>query len=119
MLGEYVTRPITAVRERASQASIELLNFLKKQQFCRPPTAICLIERTEDNLINFQVVIKKRLRKFELLKCCLKIFQQRSQADFVSNRELVKCCCRTFQQRSQTDFVSNKELIKCCSELRL
>ena len=52
----------TAVREKASQASIELLKFFKH----RPPTAICLIERTADNLINFQAVVKKRLSKFEL-----------------------------------------------------
>ena len=65
----------------------ELLNFFKKQ-FCRPPTVICLIKRAEDNLINFQTVVKKRLSKFGLLKCCCRIFQQRSQTDLVSNREL-------------------------------
>ena len=46
----------TAVRERASQASIKLLKFFKH----RPPTAICLIERAADNLIDFQVVVKKK-----------------------------------------------------------
>ena len=74
----------TAVREKASRASIELLNFFK--QFFRPPTVICLIERTEGILINFQAVVEKRVSEFELLKCCCRIFQQRSQTDFVSNQ---------------------------------
>ena len=58
----------TAVRERASQASTELLKIFKH----RPPTVACLIERAADNLINFQAVVK--LRGFisfeELLKYC-------------------------------------------------
>ena len=33
-----------------------------------------LIARAADNLINFQVVVKKRLSKFELLKCCYRTF---------------------------------------------
>ena len=45
----------TAVRERASQSSIELLIFFKY----RLPTAACLVERAADNLINFQAVVKK------------------------------------------------------------
>ena len=58
---------------------------------------MCLIARAADNLINFQAVVKKKLSKFELLKCC-----------------------RTFQQRSYTHFVSNQRAIQnCCSELRL
>ena len=54
----------TAVRERASQASTELLKFFKH----RPLTAACLIERTVDNLINFQAVVKKRLRDYRLFR---------------------------------------------------
>ena len=55
------------------------------QEAVLQPTGICLIERAADNLINFQAVVKKRLSKFELLKCC-RIFQQRSRTDFVSNK---------------------------------
>ena len=64
-------------RQRKDNASFdELIMFLNKQ-FCRPPTVICLIKRAADNLINFQAVVKKKLSKFELLKCC-RISQQRS-----------------------------------------
>ena len=69
--------------------------------------AMCLIARAADNLINFQAVAKKRLSEFELLKCCCKSFQQRSQTDFVSNRELFKCCSELRLQRSlQYSFAS-------------
>ena len=62
----------TPVRERASQASIELLKFFKH----RPPTAVCLIERAADNLFNFQAVVKKRgFTSFdELLKHCRQFY---------------------------------------------
>ena len=63
----------------------ELLIFFSKQ-FCRQPTVICLIKRAPGNLINFQVVVKKRLSMFELLKCCCRIFQQRLLTDFVSDQ---------------------------------
>ena len=36
-------------------------------------------------------MVKNRLSKFELLKCC-RIFQQWLQTDFASNKELFKCC---------------------------
>ena len=85
------------------------LIFFKKQ-FCRPPTVICLIERAADNLINFQVVVKKRLSKFELLKCC-RIFQQRSPTDIVSDRELFKCCTE-FLSEYKTNY-STLELCVC------
>ena len=52
----YVIDFSAAIRERTSQASIELLEFFKH----RPPTAICLIERAADNLIHFQAVVKTR-----------------------------------------------------------
>ena len=52
----------------------ELLSFCKKH---RPSTAICLIERAADNLINFQAFVRKKLSKFELLKVFKK---QRSPA---------------------------------------
>ena len=51
---------------KKGQASIELLKFFKH----RLSTATCLIERAGDNLIIFQVVVKKELSKFELIKCC-------------------------------------------------
>ena len=63
----YVIDFSAAVGKRTSLN--ELLNFFKKQ-FWRPPTVICLIERAADNLINFHAVVKKRLSKFELLRCC-------------------------------------------------
>ena len=49
----YATEFSTAVGKRTSFN--ELLSFFKKR-FCRPPTVICLIEQTTDNLINFQAV---------------------------------------------------------------
>ena len=52
----YAIEVSTAVRERALQASIELLKVFKH----RPPTAACLIERVAGDLINFQAVVKKR-----------------------------------------------------------
>ena len=115
MLGAYVTRSIFQQRseKRTSQASIELLNFFKH----RPPTAICLIERTADNLINFQALVKKRLSKFELLKCC-RIFQQLSQKDFVSNKKLFMCSSK-FPFQYKTDYCTT-ELCACneaCSTL--
>ena len=91
MLGAYATRSIflTAIRKRASQASIELLNFFKKQ-FCRLPTVICLIKRAADNLINFQAVVKKRPSKFELVKCCNIIRNSDQVSGFKSYKELLK-----------------------------
>ena len=85
-----------------------MLKFLKLEL----PTAICLIERTADDLINFQAVVKKRLSKFGLLKCC-EIFQQRSQKDFVSNEELFKCC-RKFSFQYKTDYCATELCV--CSE---
>ena len=76
----------------------ELTIFFKKH---RSPTAMYLIARAANNLANFQaVVVKKRLSKFELFKCFCKILQQRSQTNFVSNRELFKCCSELRLQRS-------------------
>ena len=43
---------------------------------------MCLIARAADNLIDFQAVAKKKLSKFELLKCC-RTFEQQSHTDFV------------------------------------
>ena len=87
MLGVYVTRSVfsTAVGERTSFN--ELLNFFEKN---RSRTAMCLIVRAADNPINSQAVVKKRLSKFELLKCCCRIFQQRLQTDFVSNQRAIQ-----------------------------
>ena len=50
----YVARSIfqQRLKKRASRASIEPFKFFKKE-FFRPSTAICLIERAEDN---FQAV---------------------------------------------------------------
>ena len=48
-----------------------------------------LIARAAGNLIIFYAVVKKKFSKFELLKCC-RIFQQRSQTDFVSNQRAVQ-----------------------------
>ena len=50
---------------------------------------MCLIARAADNLINFQAVVKKKLSKFELLKCC-RTFQQRSHTHFVSNQRAIQ-----------------------------
>ena len=58
----YATEFSPAVRERARFN--ELLIFSQKH---RSPTAISLIARGADNLINFQAVDKKRLSKLELL----------------------------------------------------
>ena len=51
---------------------------------------MCLIARAADNLINFQAIVKKRLSKFELLKCYFRVFHQRSHADFVSNQRAIQ-----------------------------
>ena len=83
MIGAYHTWLTfhLAVKEKGFASFDELINFFKH----RLPTAACLIERTADNLINFQTAVEKRFSKFKLLKCCV-IFQQRSQTDFVSNQ---------------------------------
>ena len=69
----------------------ELIIFFKKH---RSPTAMCLIARAADNLINFQAFFKKSHSTFDLLEYCCRIFQQQFQTDFVSNRELFKCCSK-------------------------
>ena len=96
MLGEYVTRSFFHQRSEKGQASMNYSFIFKKH---RSPTAMCLIEQAADNLIDFQAVAKKRLSKFELLNCC-RVFQQRSQTDFVSNRELFKRCEFSFQYKT-------------------
>ena len=56
----------------------------------------------------FQAVVKERLSKFKLLKCRYRIFQHRSQTDFVSSRELFKCCSELRLQWSlQYSFARN------------
>ena len=83
----------TVVREKKSFN--KLLNVFKKQ-FWRPPTVICLIKRAADNLINFQAVVKKRLSKFELLKCC-RIFptaiRQTSHVTRSCSNAAANCVC--------------------------
>ena len=111
MLGVYVTRSVfsTAVGERTSFN--ELLNFFEKN---RSRTAMCLIVRAADNPINSQAVVKKRLSKFELLKCCCRIFQQRLQTDFVSNQRAIQVLQRiasaanlqyTFARKRDVNFL--------------
>ena len=68
-------------RKKGIASFDELIIFLKKHR--------SFIARAAGNLINFQAVVKKRLSEFELLKCC-RIFQQRSQTDFVSNQRAVQ-----------------------------
>ena len=82
MLGVYVTRSILQ-RSEERKSFNELLKTIQEAVF--QPTAICVIKRAADNLINFQAVVKKRLSKLELPKCC-RAFQQQSQAYFVSNQ---------------------------------
>ena len=106
----------TTVRERTSFN--ELLNFFKKQ-FCRPPMVICLIERAADNLVNFQAVVKKRLSKFELFKCC-RIFQQRSETDFVSNQRVIQVLQRIASAAKLTVLFREKKGMPffCTTRLR-
>ena len=90
MLGAYVTRSIFQERSEktTSRASIELLKIFKKQ-FFRPPTVICLVERTEDNLIHLQAAVKKRLRNFQAI-------QVRREITFSYDRLLnCKACSRS------------------------
>ena len=70
---------------------------------------MCLIARAADNLIKFQVVVKKSLSKFDLLKYCCRIFQQQLQTDFVSNRELFKCCSNLRLAADLTVFFREKK----------
>ena len=94
----------------------ELILFFKKH---RSPTAMCLIARAASNLGNFQAVFKKWLSKFELFKCFCKIFQHRSQTNFVSNRELFKCSSKLRLQRSlQYSFARKGMPFFCTTRLR-
>ena len=58
MLGANDTRSTfqSAVREKGFASFDELITFFKH----RLPTAACLIERTADNLINFQTAAEKK-----------------------------------------------------------
>ena len=76
MLETYVTRSIYSGRKKSIASFDELIISFKKQ-FCNLPTVICLIGRAANNLFQFQAVVKKRLSKFELLRCC-KSFQHLS-----------------------------------------
>ena len=76
---------------------------------------ISLIKQAEDSLINFQVVAKERLSKFELLlKCCCKVFQQLLHTDFVSNRELFKVLQRIASATKLKVTFCEKRNVICC-----
>ena len=77
-------RSIYSGRQKEHRKLRRTTIFFKKK-FCNLRSSICLIKRDADNLINFEAVVKNRLSKFKLLKCC-KIFQQRSQMNLVSNQ---------------------------------
>ena len=77
---------------------------------------MCLIARAEDNLIIFLAVAKKRLSKFNLLKCCCRIFQQRSQTDFVSNQRAIQVLQRIAPAAELTVLFREKK--KCQFFLR-
>ena len=108
MLGRSIRYAIdfNSGRKKDIASFDELINFRKKH---RSPTGMCLIARAADNLINFQAVVKKRLTKFELLECRCRIFQQRSQTDFVSNQRSIQVLQRIASAAGLTVLLREKK----------